>query len=129
MSLVRTLALCSVVLLSGCTFVKPTEQAVSVRIGAAEDVANCKRLGQTTVSTLATMAGLPRYESSIQDELNTLARNSGANNAVLTDDSSASPMVGSCGKRSARGRSRTPQPASQPSPPAISLCGVFSESC
>lgn len=79
MTLVRTLALCSFVLLSGCTFVKPTEQAVSVRIGAAEDVANCKRLGQTTVSTLATMAGLPRYESSIQDELNTLARNSGAN--------------------------------------------------
>jgi len=67
------------VMMAGCTFVSPTEKAVTVRVGAAQDVASCKLLGQTTVTTLARIMGLPRYESSIQDELNTLARNSGAN--------------------------------------------------
>lgn len=76
---VRSLILVSLLSMAGCTFVKPSEQAVSVRVGAAEDVVNCKRMGQTAVSTLAQVAGMPRYESSIQDELNTLARNSGAN--------------------------------------------------
>jgi len=75
----RSLISVALLLLAGCTFVKPNEQAVGVRVGAAEDVVNCQRLGQTTVSTLARVAGLPRHESSIQDELNTLARNSGAN--------------------------------------------------
>lgn len=79
MSVVRSLIVVSLLSLAGCTFVKPSEQAVGVRVGAAADVVNCQRLGQTTVSTLAKVAGLPRYESSIQDELNTLARNSGAN--------------------------------------------------
>lgn len=76
---VRSLILVSLLSLAGCTFVQPNEQAVGVRLGTAEDVVNCKRLGQTTVSTLGRIASLPRYESSIQDELNTLARNSGAN--------------------------------------------------
>lgn len=78
MAVGRSLTLVSLVLLTGCTFVKPTEQAVGVRVGTAAEVVNCQRLGQTSVSTLARVAGLPRYESSIQDELNTLARNSGA---------------------------------------------------
>ncbi len=75
----RLTVLIPLVVMAGCTFVKPTEKAVTVRVGAAEDVVNCKRLGQTTVTTMARIMGLPRYESSIQDELNTLARNSGAN--------------------------------------------------
>ncbi len=79
MTISRSLIALSLLLLAGCTFVKPTEKAVGVRIGTAEEVTSCQRLGQTTVSTLAKMAGLPRYESSIRDELNTLARNSGAN--------------------------------------------------
>jgi len=79
MVLFRTLLVAALVLIAGCTFVNPTEKAVTVRVGVAADVVNCKRLGQTTVQTLARVAGLPRYESSIQDELNTLARNSGAN--------------------------------------------------
>ena len=79
MNLFRAMVAGGLLVVAGCTYVKPTEQAVSVRVGTAEDVVNCKRLGQTAVQTLARVAGMPRYESSIQDELNTLARNSGAN--------------------------------------------------
>src|SRR5512143_2380091 len=75
----RLTILVPLVLMAGCTFVKPSEKAVTVRVGTAQDVVSCKHLGQATVSTLASIIGLPRYESSIQDELNTLARNSGAN--------------------------------------------------
>lgn len=79
MVVIRSVILVSLVSLAGCNFVKPTEQAAGVRIGTTEDVVNCQRLGQSTVSTTARVAGMPRYEASIQDELKTLARNSGAN--------------------------------------------------
>ncbi|HEY0634648.1 MAG TPA: DUF4156 domain-containing protein [Gammaproteobacteria bacterium] len=79
MSAWRSLMVVSLLLLAGCNYVKPTEKAATVRVGSAADVVNCQRQGQTTVSTLARIAGLPRYESSIRDELNTLARNSAAN--------------------------------------------------
>lgn len=78
MKSLRILALLPLLMLGGCTFVQPTPKAATVRIATEQEVANCQRLGQTTVSTLARVAGLPRYEASIQDELNTLARNSAA---------------------------------------------------
>lgn len=78
MSLICTLPLFFVVVLAGCSFVQPSKSGSNVRIVSTEQVSNCQRLGETTVSTLAHVAGLPRYESSVQDELNTLARNSAA---------------------------------------------------
>lgn len=78
MSLPRIYLLLAFVTVSGCTFVQTNPKGNAVRVATAEEVTSCQRLGQTNVSTLAKVAGLPRYESSIQDELNTLARNSGA---------------------------------------------------
>lgn len=78
MSYVRPLLLLCVVVLAGCSFVQTTKPGANVRVVTAEQVSGCQRLGQTTVQTLARVVGLPRYESSIQDELNTLARNSAA---------------------------------------------------
>jgi hypothetical protein len=78
MSFVRPLLLLFVLLLAGCSFVQPSKSGANVRVATAEQVGSCQRLGQTTVSTLARVGGLPRYESSIQEELNTLARNSAA---------------------------------------------------
>lgn len=66
----------AVAMMAGCTFVEVNPKAKGVRVGKAEDVVNCQRVGQVTVSTLARIAGLPRYETSMQDELYTLARNS-----------------------------------------------------
>lgn len=62
--------------LAGCTWIDVTAQGDKVRLLSAAEVTGCKRVGKTTVSTAAKLAGLERYEDKIQDELNTLARNS-----------------------------------------------------
>lgn len=76
----RYIAISVVALLmtAGCTFVQTTPKGNAVRVASGEEVVNCQRIGQINVSTLSRVAGLPRYESSMQDELSTLARNSGA---------------------------------------------------
>lgn len=63
-------------LLSGCAWVTLTPAGEQVQVASKEAVANCQRVGKTTVSTLSQVAGLNRYEESMQDELNKLARNS-----------------------------------------------------
>lgn len=70
--------LLAVLLLDGCTWVKLTPEGEQVRVVNMEAVADCKRVGKTTVSTLAKVAGLNRYQESMQDELDKLARNSAA---------------------------------------------------
>lgn len=64
--------------LSACTWVEPTAQGEKVRVLTAEEVSKCKKVGQTTVSLLARLAGIERNPNKVQDELNTLARNSAA---------------------------------------------------
>jgi len=75
-------------LASACTFVQPSQEGEAVRLITMEEAAACKRLGKTTVSTLARIAGMPRHEESIRDELVTLARNS----AVTMNGDAISPL-------------------------------------
>jgi starvation-inducible outer membrane lipoprotein len=62
--------------LTGCTWVQVSAQGEKVRVLAAAEVAECKRLGKTTVTTAGKVAGMERYADKIQAELHTLARNS-----------------------------------------------------
>ena len=65
-------------LVAGCTWVKPTPEGENVRLLSAAEVAKCERIGETTVSLLAKVAGIERNQVKVQRELNTLARNSAA---------------------------------------------------
>lgn len=73
---------------AACTFVEPSPQGKSVRLISMEEATGCKRLGKTTAKTLARIAGMPRHEESVRDELLTLARNS----AAKMDGDSISPI-------------------------------------
>ncbi|MCW8958821.1 MAG: DUF4156 domain-containing protein [Gammaproteobacteria bacterium] len=61
---------------AACSWVKLTEQGEDVRVFEPSQVANCERVGKTTVRTSATAAGLARHADKVQTELDTLARNS-----------------------------------------------------
>lgn len=74
--LFRTAMLLAPLLLGACTWVSLTPEGEQVRLGTPESVTECQRVGKTTVSTLSRVAGLNRYDESMQDELNKLARNS-----------------------------------------------------
>jgi len=80
MRLVKTagMVIAAVLLLAACTWVKPTVQGEKVRVLTAEEVVKCERVGQTTVSLLARVAGIERSTRKVQEELNVLARNSAA---------------------------------------------------
>ena len=62
-------------LVSGCTWVKLTPAGEKVRVLAKSEVGSCKKLGQTTVSLKATVAGFERNAEKVKKELETLARN------------------------------------------------------
>ena len=68
----------AVLLLAACTWVKPTVQGEKVRVLTAEEVVKCERVGKTTVSLLARVAGVERNPRKVRDELKVLARNSAA---------------------------------------------------
>lgn len=72
--------------LSGCAFVKLKPGAEYVRVVSIAEAEQCKKIGRTTVSVLAKVAGVDRMEKKISKELNILARNSAVDlkgNAVL----------------------------------------------
>lgn len=73
---------------SACTWVEPTVQGEKVRVLTAEEVTKCKKVGQTTVSLLAKLAGIERNAHKVQEELNILARNS----AVELDGDTVVPI-------------------------------------
>ncbi|WP_127478680.1 DUF4156 domain-containing protein [Sulfurivermis fontis] len=77
-----------VLALSACTWVEPTAQGEKVRVLSAEEVTKCKKVGQTTVSLLAKLAGIERNPQKVQEELNILARNS----AVELDGDTVVPI-------------------------------------
>lgn len=77
-----------VLVLSACTWVEPTAQGEKVRVLSAEEVTKCKKVGQTTVSLLAKLAGIERNAQKVQEELNILARNS----AVELDGDTVVPI-------------------------------------
>lgn len=62
--------------ISGCSWVELTPEGNRVRILNASEVSSCSELGTTTVSLLAKVAGIDRDAEKVQQELNTLARNS-----------------------------------------------------
>lgn len=66
------------VLLTACTWVKPTESGQNVRLAEPNQVVECKKIGKTTVSVLDKVGFVSRSEDLIAEELKALARNSGA---------------------------------------------------
>jgi len=56
-------------LLSACTWVELSTEGKKVRVLGADEVTNCQLVGQTTSTTAASVAGIPRHENAIRDEL------------------------------------------------------------
>ncbi len=65
--------------LSACAWVTLTPGGEKVRVLDASEVATCKELGSTTVSSAAKVAGINRNEERVEKELAMLARNAAAN--------------------------------------------------
>jgi hypothetical protein len=63
-------------LLQACAWVDLTPGGEKARVLSAAEVTNCTRLGTTTVNTKAEIAGVVRPPERVQEELETLARNS-----------------------------------------------------
>jgi len=61
---------------SACTWVELKQEAEAVRIVSAEELVNCHKMGSTTVSVKADIATFARDKDKVQQELETLARNS-----------------------------------------------------
>ncbi len=64
-----------IAVLSACTWVKLSPEGSKVRVLSAAEVNDCKKLGKTTVSVKATVAGVARNASKVENELEILARN------------------------------------------------------
>lgn len=64
------------VAISGCSTIKLKPGAEEVEILGAERVADCKKLGKTTVSVAKKIGFIPRGEKAIRADLHRLARNS-----------------------------------------------------
>lgn len=62
--------------LSGCTWVKPEVGADDVLVRTAAQVGQCERIGQTTTSVRDRVAAVQRSPGRVEEELETLARNS-----------------------------------------------------
>ena len=76
------------IMISGCTWVKPSQEAENVKVMNADDVANCKKVARTTHSVKADVFGVERKNEKVQTELETLARNAApeyGGNVVVPD--------------------------------------------
>lgn len=62
-------------MLPACTWVKLTPYGEKARVLSASEVQSCKKLGATTVSLKASIAGFERNAKKVKQELETLARN------------------------------------------------------
>ncbi|MCC6207920.1 MAG: DUF4156 domain-containing protein [Gammaproteobacteria bacterium] len=65
-----------VVTLQACAWVDLTPEGEKTRVLSAAEVTHCKRLGTTTASVKAELAGIERAPERVQQELEALARNS-----------------------------------------------------
>lgn len=65
--------------LSACTWVKLTNEGEKVRVLELSEVSKCTLLGHTTANTQPTAVGIDRHPQVIQQELESLARNSAVN--------------------------------------------------
>jgi len=66
------------VLLASCTWVKPTDEALNVRVAYLSQVDACNKLGRATVSVLDKIMFVSRNDEDMADELETLGRNAAA---------------------------------------------------
>ncbi len=64
--------------LASCTWVKPTDASLNVRVAYLSQIETCKKLGRATVSVLDKVAFISRAEEDMADELETLGRNAAA---------------------------------------------------
>ncbi len=64
--------------LSGCAFTEVEPEAEQVEVLEAARVSHCERLGETQVSVAHKIGFIPRGDKAIQNDLDNLARNSGA---------------------------------------------------
>lgn len=62
--------------LTACTWVDVTPEGEKVRVLSATEVAGCQHVGKTTVNTAVKVGVVERYPEKVQEELDTLARNS-----------------------------------------------------
>jgi hypothetical protein len=67
-----------VIALSACTWVEITEKGKNVNLKTNDVIAACKLMGETTVYLRDKIIGINRSKESVQEELQTLARNSAA---------------------------------------------------
>ncbi len=81
------LALSLATLLVGCNLVPITPEGEAVRVITADEAKQCERLGKTTVRVLAKVLFVSRRETTMSEELLTLARNA----AVGMDGNSVAP--------------------------------------
>lgn len=68
-----------VINLNACTWVDLTAEGEKVRVLNMDEVAKCQFIGQTTSNTAYKVAGVRRHDNAIQNELESLARNSAVN--------------------------------------------------
>ncbi|MFQ3244559.1 MAG: hypothetical protein ACI9SP_001190 [Arenicella sp.] len=75
-------------LVSGCTWVKKTPEALNVRTVPVDRVADCKSIGSVTTNTIDSISVVNRSAQTVEKELETLAQNqaaeSGADTIVAT---------------------------------------------
>ncbi len=59
----------------GCTWVQVTDAGEAVRVGTAEQVSDCERVGRVSAVTRQRVLGIPRSGAKVRRELFALARN------------------------------------------------------
>ena len=64
--------------LTACQFVPLTEGGEKARVLSAQEVQQCKKVGNTTASVKADILGIKRQETVVAQELTRLARNNAA---------------------------------------------------
>lgn len=64
--------------LTGCVWVDLNPKGEEVKVLTSSEASRCKRIGHVESSTAADVAGIPRDNESINDELTRLARNHAA---------------------------------------------------
>lgn len=66
------------ILVSACSGISLTEEGKKVRVLEPGEVDSCRELGKTSISVTATVAGIERPDSTIAEELRTIASNGAA---------------------------------------------------
>jgi hypothetical protein len=73
-----TAALLIPLALAGCAWVSLSEEAESVRVADADQVSDCRRIGETSVRVRDRVAAVQRKPGKVAEELERLARNEAA---------------------------------------------------